>query len=195
MGALALTGQPAKRAPFEPLPDGVAFVPYGDAAALASAVGDRTRPRSSSSRSRARPGSSCRPPATSRAAREVTRRHGALLVLDEVQTGIGRTGAWFAHQHEAGVDPDVVTLAKGLGGGLPIGALLAFGAGRASCPAGPARQHVRRQPGVLRRGARRARHDRVATACWPGRPSSASGCAPASRPSATRSSPGCAAPA
>ena len=63
-----------------------------------------------------------------RAAREVTARHDALLVLDEVQTGIGRTGAWFAHQHEDGVDPDVVTLAKGLGGGLPIGALLAFGA-------------------------------------------------------------------
>jgi acetylornithine aminotransferase len=60
------------------------------------------------------------------AAREITARHGALLVLDEVQTGVGRTGHWFAHQAD-GVEPDVVTLAKGLGGGLPIGACLAFG--------------------------------------------------------------------
>jgi len=61
------------------------------------------------------------------AAREITTRHGALLALDEVQTGVGRTGHWFAHQAE-GVDPDLMTLAKGLGGGLPIGACLAFGA-------------------------------------------------------------------
>src|SRR5262249_27914884 len=60
------------------------------------------------------------------AAREITRSHGALLVLDEVQTGVGRTGHWFFHQAE-GIEPDVVTLAKGLGGGLPLGALLAFG--------------------------------------------------------------------
>jgi acetylornithine aminotransferase len=127
MGALALTGQPAKRAPFEPLPDGVTFVPYGDVTALASAVGAHTaavllEPVQGEA------GVVVPPAGYLRAAREVTRRHGALLVLDEVQTGIGRTGAWFAHQHEAGVDPDVVTLAKGLGGGLPIGALLAFGA-------------------------------------------------------------------
>ena len=61
------------------------------------------------------------------AAREITAEHGALLVLDEVQTGIGRTGAFFAHQHD-GITPDVVTLAKGLGGGLPIGACIAIGA-------------------------------------------------------------------
>ena len=127
MGALALTGQPAKRAPFEPLPDGVTFVPYGDLTALASAVGPHTaavvlEPVQGEA------GVVVPPAGYLRAAREVTARHGALLVLDEVQTGIGRTGAWFAHQHEAGVDPDVVTLAKGLGGGLPIGALLAFGA-------------------------------------------------------------------
>ena len=66
------------------------------------------------------------PPGYLAAAREITARHGALLALDEVQTGIGRTGHWFAHQAD-GVEPDVVTLAKGLGGGLPIGACLAFG--------------------------------------------------------------------
>jgi acetylornithine aminotransferase len=60
------------------------------------------------------------------AAREITAKHGALLALDEVQTGIGRTGHWFAHQAD-GVEPDVITLAKGLGGGLPIGAMMAFG--------------------------------------------------------------------
>ena len=126
MGALALTGQPAKRAPFEPLPDGVTFVPYGDLTALATAVGPHTaavllEPVQGEA------GVVVPPAGYLRAARDVTARHGALLVLDEVQTGIGRTGAWFAHQHETGVDPDVVTLAKGLGGGLPIGALLAFG--------------------------------------------------------------------
>jgi acetylornithine aminotransferase len=126
MGALALTGQPAKRAPFEPLPDGVTFVPYADAAALTAAVGPHTaavvlEPVQGEA------GVVVPPAGYLRAARDVTRRHGSLLVLDEVQTGIGRTGAWFAHQHEAGSDPDVVTLAKGLGGGLPIGALLAFG--------------------------------------------------------------------
>jgi acetylornithine/N-succinyldiaminopimelate aminotransferase len=127
MGALALTGQPAKREPFEPLPGGVTFVPYGDVEALSSAVGPGTaavllEPVQGEA------GVVVPPAGYLRAAREVTRRHGALLVLDEVQTGIGRTGAWFAHQREPGVDPDVVTLAKGLGGGLPIGALLAFGA-------------------------------------------------------------------
>lgn len=126
MGALALTGQKAKRAPFEPLPDGVSFVPYGDAEVLASAVGSWTaavflEPLQGEA------GVVVPPAGYLAAARQVTRRHGALLVVDEVQTGIGRTGAWFAHQHE-GVEPDVVTLAKGLGGGLPIGACVAFGA-------------------------------------------------------------------
>ena len=125
MGALALTGQKAKRAPFEPLPEGVSFVPYGDAEVLASAVGSWTaavflEPIQGE-------GGVVVPPAGYLvSAREATRRHGALLVLDEVQTGVGRTGRWFASQHEA-VEPDVITLAKGLGGGLPIGACLAFG--------------------------------------------------------------------
>jgi acetylornithine/N-succinyldiaminopimelate aminotransferase len=125
MGALALTGQPAKRAPFEPLPAGVSFVPYGDAAALTAAVGGRTaavflEPVLGEG------GVVPAPDGYLETAREVTRQHGALLVLDEVQTGIGRTGVWFAHQ-AAGVEPDVLTLAKGLGGGLPVSACLAFG--------------------------------------------------------------------
>ena len=125
MGALALTGQPAKRTPFEPLPAGVSFVPYGDADALTAAVGPGTaavvlEPVQGES------GVVVPPAGYLAAAREVTEQHGALLVIDEVQTGIGRTGQWFAHQHD-GVEPDVITLAKGLGGGLPIGACLAFG--------------------------------------------------------------------
>jgi len=125
MGALALTGQPAKRAPFEPLPEGVSFVPYGDADSLRSAVGSSTaavflEPMQGEA------GVVVPPPGYLTSARELTRRSGALLVLDEVQTGMGRTGRWFAAQHD-GVEADVMTLAKGLGGGLPIGACLAFG--------------------------------------------------------------------
>jgi acetylornithine aminotransferase len=126
MGALALTGQQAKRAPFEPLPPGVSHVPYGDAAALDAAVDTDTaavvlEPVLGE-------GGVVVPPAGYlRAAREITAARGALLVIDEVQTGIGRTGAWFAHQ-AAGIVPDVVTLAKGLGGGLPIGACVGIGA-------------------------------------------------------------------
>ena len=126
MGSLALTGQPAKQAPFEPLPGDVTHVPYGDTEALAAAVDDDTaavflEPIMGE-------GGVVVPPAGYLvAARELTARHGALLVLDEVQTGVGRTGAFFAHQHD-GITPDMVTLAKGLGGGLPIGACLAVGA-------------------------------------------------------------------
>ncbi|MGN7781742.1 acetylornithine transaminase [Mycolicibacterium sp. 22603] len=126
MGSLALTGQPAKRAPFEPLPGQVSFVPYGDIDALRSAVDDGTaavflEPIMGES------GVVVPPPGYLVAAREITAAHGALLVLDEVQTGVGRTGAFYAHQHD-GITPDIVTLAKGLGGGLPIGACLAIGA-------------------------------------------------------------------
>jgi acetylornithine/N-succinyldiaminopimelate aminotransferase len=125
MGSLALTGQPAKQAPFEPLPGDVTHVPYGDKDALAAAVGDDTaalflEPIMGES------GVVVPPEGYLVAAREITARHGALLILDEVQTGMGRTGAFFAHQHD-GITPDVVTLAKGLGGGLPIGACLAIG--------------------------------------------------------------------
>lgn len=124
MGALALTGQPAKADPFRPLPGEVSHVPYGDPDALAGAVTDATamvilEPIQGEA------GVVVPPPGYLAAAREVTARHGALLVLDEVQTGIGRTGHWFAHQAE-GISPDVLTLAKGLGGGLPIGACVVF---------------------------------------------------------------------
>ena len=125
MGALALTGQPAKQQPFAPLPGYVTHVPYGDVAALEAAVADDTaavflEPIMGE-------GGVVVPPAGYlAAAREITSRQGALLAVDEVQTGVGRTGDFFAHQHH-GVTPDIVTLAKGLGGGLPIGACLALG--------------------------------------------------------------------
>ncbi|TSB25705.1 acetylornithine transaminase [Streptomyces benahoarensis] len=125
MGALALTGQPAKQQPFAPLPGDVDHVPYGDAEALRAAVTTDTafvilEPVQGEN------GVVVPPPGYLRAAREITAATGTLLVLDEIQTGIGRTGHWFAAQEE-GVEADVVTLAKGLGGGLPIGATLAFG--------------------------------------------------------------------
>ncbi|GGY49102.1 acetylornithine transaminase [Streptomyces omiyaensis] len=127
MGALALTGQPGKQAPFLPLPGDVTHVPYGDAEALRAAVTEETalvviEPIQGEN------GVVVPPPGYLKAAREITRATGTLLVLDEVQTGIGRCGHWFEHQAHEGVDPDVVTLAKGLGGGLPLGATVAFGA-------------------------------------------------------------------
>lgn len=137
MGALALTGKPAITEPYAPLPGDVHHVPYGDADALAAAMADDVaavvlEPIQGEG------GVHVAPPGYLRTARTLTRRHGALLVLDEVQTGVARTGEWFAFQHPdalgAGPDggpsadwPDVVTLAKGLGGGLPIGAVVALG--------------------------------------------------------------------
>ncbi|WP_030301353.1 acetylornithine transaminase [Streptomyces katrae] len=126
MGALALTGQPAKQLPFHPLPGDVSHVPYGDVEALRAAVTPHTamlmlEPLQGEN------GVVVPPSGYLRAAREITAATGTLLVLDEIQTGIGRTGRWFAAEAED-VEADVVTLAKGLGGGLPIGATLAFGA-------------------------------------------------------------------
>jgi len=126
LGALALTGKPSIREPFGPSALEVTFVPYGDADALEAAVTARTagvflEPILGES------GVVAPPAGYLRQARQVCDRAGALLVLDEVQGGIGRTGRWFAYQHED-VVPDVVTLAKGLGGGLPVGACLAIGA-------------------------------------------------------------------
>ena len=125
MGALALTGQPAKQEPFQPLPGFVTHVPYGDAAELERAVDSDTaavflEPIMGEG------GVVVPPEGYLAAAREITGKYDALLVLDEVQTGVGRTGTFFAHQYD-GITPDVVTLAKGLGGGLPIGACLAIG--------------------------------------------------------------------
>ena len=128
LGALAVTGQPAKRAPFEPLPGPVTFVPYGDAAALDAAVDERTasvvlEPVLGEA------GVVLPPEGFLAAARASCDRAGALLHVDEVQGGIGRAGAWLSSEVLApGLRPDVVTLAKGLGGGLPIGAVLASGA-------------------------------------------------------------------
>jgi acetylornithine/N-succinyldiaminopimelate aminotransferase len=126
MGALSLTGQPAKSDPFRPLPGEVTHIPYGDAEALRATVTDATamvilEPVQGEN------GVVVPPAGYLAAAREICTAHGALLVLDEVQTGIGRTGHWFAHQAD-GIEPDIITLAKGLGGGLPIGACVAFGA-------------------------------------------------------------------
>lgn len=125
MGALALTGQPSKREPFEPLVPGVEHIPFGDVAALEAAIDDDTaafvvEPVQGEN------GVVVPADGYLRAAREITKNHGALLVVDEVQTGIGRLGSWFGFQ-ESGITPDIVTLAKGLGGGLPLGACLAFG--------------------------------------------------------------------
>ncbi|MEU9114609.1 acetylornithine transaminase [Streptomyces sp. NPDC048483] len=125
MGALALTGQPAKQAPFAPLPGDVDHVPYGDVEALRAAVTTDTafvilEPVQGEN------GVVVPPPGYLQAAREITAATGTLLVLDEIQTGIGRTGHWLESQAQ-GVEADIITLAKGLGGGLPIGATLAFG--------------------------------------------------------------------
>lgn len=125
MGALALTAKEAYRAPFAPLPGGVVHVPFGDIEALRAAVDDTTAAvflEPIQGEAGVRP----LPAGYLKAAREATSAAGALLILDEVQTGIGRTGKWLASE-DAGIVPDAVTLAKGLGGGFPIGALVTFG--------------------------------------------------------------------
>jgi acetylornithine/N-succinyldiaminopimelate aminotransferase len=126
MGALAITHSPKYREPFEPLPGQVTFVPYGDAEALAAAVDDDTaavvvEPIQGEN------GVVVPPAGYLSKARAITSAHGALLWLDEVQTGVGRTGDWLVHRAE-GVEADIVTLAKGLGNGFPIGACVANGA-------------------------------------------------------------------
>lgn len=125
MGALSWTAQPAKQDPFRPLPGDVSVVPFGDSQALADAVSDETaaivlEPIQGEG------GVRVAPEGYLATAREIADQHGALLMFDEVQTGMGRTGTWFAHQHD-GVTPDVVMLAKGLGAGVPIGAVVARG--------------------------------------------------------------------
>ncbi len=126
LGSLAITGNPAKREPFAPLPGPVSFVDYGDVDALDRAVSERTaavfvEPTQGEG------GIVPAPAGYLAAARSMCDAAGALLVIDEVQSGIGRTGHWFASLAD-GVRPDVLTLAKGLGGGLPIGACIGLGA-------------------------------------------------------------------
>lgn len=125
MGALSVTGNPAKREPFAPLPGPVSFVPYGDADALRDAVSERTaavilEPILGEG------GVIVPPPGYLAAARQACDEHGAILIIDEVQSGIGRTGAWFASL-AAGVVPDIITVAKGLAGGMPLGAVIGLG--------------------------------------------------------------------
>jgi len=124
LGSLALTGTASKREPFEPLPGGVTFVDYGDLDALKSAV-DQTTAAVFLEPTQGEGGIVPAPGGYLTAAREICDSVGALLVIDEVQSGIGRTGEWFASL-AAGVKPDVISLAKGLGGGIPIGASIAF---------------------------------------------------------------------
>lgn len=128
-GALAVTSKVAYREPFDPLLPGVEFLPFGDEAALRSAMSDEVaaiivEPIQGEG------GVHTVPEGFLPLARELATEHGALLILDEVQTGMGRTGEWLAYHHHhigGGITPDIVTLAKGLGGGVPIGAVIAYG--------------------------------------------------------------------
>ena len=125
MGALSLTGQPSKREAFLPLIKGIKHVPFGDIAAMRQAVNKKTamviiEPIMGEA------GVIVPPPGYLQAVRELCDEKGALLVFDAVQTGMGRTGDWFGYEY-SGIAPDVITLAKGLGGGLPLGAMIALG--------------------------------------------------------------------
>jgi acetylornithine aminotransferase len=125
MGALSLTGQPSKREPFLPLVKGVKHVPYGDIEAMRKAVTRKTamviiEPIMGEA------GVIVPPADYLQELRAICDAKGALLVIDAVQTGMGRTGDWFGYEY-SGITPDVITLAKGLGGGLPLGAMIALG--------------------------------------------------------------------
>jgi acetylornithine/N-succinyldiaminopimelate aminotransferase len=166
-GALAATGQPAKQAPFAPMVPGFTHVPYGDAAALEAAMSDDVaavllEPIQGEG------GVVVPPDGYLKSARRICDAHGALLILDEVQTGLGRTGYWLAAEHED-VSADVVCLAKALAGGLPIGACLAspevaaafepgdhastFGGGPVQCAAALATLDVIEKEGLVARAA------------------------------------------
>ncbi|MCO6394744.1 acetylornithine transaminase [Corynebacterium sp. MC-17D] len=128
MGALAMTGQPDKQKPFEPLPAGVEFYPYGDIEALTALVEQNPSDTAAIIMEpiQGETGIIPAPEGFLTQVRELCDKHGILFIADEVQTGVGRTGDFFAFQHE-GVLPDVITMAKGLGGGMPIGATIARG--------------------------------------------------------------------
>ncbi|MGF1663223.1 MAG: aspartate aminotransferase family protein, partial [Kineosporiaceae bacterium] len=182
MGALALTHKPAYRDPFAPLPPGVEHVPFGDADAVADALRADRGPVAAVVLEpiQGEGGVHPAPPGYLAAVRRLTREHGALLVLDEVQCGMGRTGHWLAHHapHHLGAGgaggadlaPDVVTLAKGLGGGVPVGAAVTyspevsallgagqhgttFGGNPLACAAALATLHVVETDGLLARAA------------------------------------------
>jgi acetylornithine/N-succinyldiaminopimelate aminotransferase len=123
MGTLALTGKPKMREAFEPMVPGVEFLD-STVDALEAAIDDRVAALIVEP-IKGEAGVMPLPEGYLQAAREITRRHGALLIIDEIQTGAGRTGEWFAFQH-AGITPDAITVAKGVGGGFPIGALITF---------------------------------------------------------------------
>ncbi|MDT3330365.1 acetylornithine transaminase [Microbacterium sp. KSW-18] len=125
MGTLALTGKPAMQQPFEPMVPGVEFLD-STIEALEEAIDDRVAALFVEP-IKGEAGVLELPEGYLAAARQITRRHGALLIVDEIQTGAGRTGAWFAFQH-TGITPDAITVAKGIGNGIPIGALITFGA-------------------------------------------------------------------
>lgn len=125
MGALSLTGQPSKREPFLPLIKGVKHVPYGDIDAMRKAISKKTamviiEPIMGEA------GVVFPPADYLQELRRLCDKNGSLLVIDAVQTGMGRTGDWFGYEY-SGITPDVITLAKGLGGGLPLGAMIALG--------------------------------------------------------------------
>lgn len=124
MGTLALTGKPYMQEPFLPMTPGVEFID-STAEALEAAIDDRVAALFVEP-VKGEAGVLPLPEGYLAAAREITARHGALLIVDEIQTGAGRTGEWFAFQHED-VIPDAITVAKGIGGGFPIGALITFG--------------------------------------------------------------------
>ena len=125
MGTLALTGKPYMQEPFLPMTPGVEFID-STVEALEAAIDDRVAALFVEP-VKGEAGVLPLPEGYLAAAREITERHGALLIIDEIQTGAGRTGEWFAFQHE-GIAPDAITVAKGIGGGFPIGALITFGA-------------------------------------------------------------------
>ncbi len=125
MGALSMTGQPSKREPFLPLLKGIKHVPFGDIKAMRRAITTKTamvilEPIMGEA------GVIVPPEDYLAQVRELCTQKGALLVIDAVQTGMGRTGDWFGYEY-SGITPDAITLAKGLGGGLPLGAMIALG--------------------------------------------------------------------
>ena len=167
MGSLSATGQPKYHAGVEPLLPGFNYAPFGDLAASAKLIDDETcaimvEPIQGEG------GINLPPAGYLEGLRELCDKHKLLLIFDEVQTGMGRTGRWYAHQHW-NVRPDIVTLAKALAGGVAMGGLIATPSRRRETEAGHARRHVRRQPARLRSRARHHRDDRKRRAACPGR--------------------------